>query len=360
MECEVMVSNEEIKRMLENRRRGIKTEAKKEPSKTVPPKTGQTPMKSSVQTCESCGGENPPDAKFCIKCGGTLQVTPQAEETKPEETPDILPRSGMDGIDYKTCPNCSHQNKPQAKFCVVCGHKLDEVEVSTSTGSPLDQVPDEAEAEEPVVEQATEEENLKVAELIDEESVQEETQKRSILSRKVPEEEISAEEAVVETTAQDITPEPVEDVDRQKEVAEVEEVAPEEVSAPEAITEIDTTTTPETTSESAPPETIPETTSETLPDKVALEEESPVETPDEETELPQVKTFKFGQNSLEMDEEPVAEELTKEEVDEDTAPAAESPTDPMEKIKKAKELLDIGAITEDEFEEIKKKYLAMI
>ena len=31
--------------------------------------------------------------------------------------------------------------------------------------------------------------------------------------------------------------------------------------------------------------------------------------------------------------------------------------DPVERIKKAKELLDIGAITQDEFDIIKKKYL---
>ena len=34
--------------------------------------------------------------------------------------------------------------------------------------------------------------------------------------------------------------------------------------------------------------------------------------------------------------------------------------DPVEKIKKAKELLDIGAITSEEFENIKKKYLELI
>jgi hypothetical protein len=34
--------------------------------------------------------------------------------------------------------------------------------------------------------------------------------------------------------------------------------------------------------------------------------------------------------------------------------------DPVEKIKKAKELLDIGAITQEEFDEIKRKYLEMI
>jgi ribosomal protein L40E len=338
MECEVMVSNEEIKRMLENRRKGIKTDAKKERTTPVSPSTGRKPMKSRAHTCESCGGENPPDAKYCIKCGATLQAPEKVEEKKPVEAPDTLPRSGMDGIDYRTCPNCSHQNKPQAKFCVVCGHKLDEVEVTPSTTSLLDQVPD-TEEEEPVVDQPPEEETPAVAELIDEESAPDETQKISLLSRKVPDEELSAEEAPAETTTEeDIAMEPVEDVAGEEEVegvAEVEEVASEEVP------EIATT--------------------ETTPEEAALLGETPVEASEEEAELPQVKTFKFGQDSLEVDEEPAAEVLAEEEVADDAASTgAESPADPMEKIKKAKELLDIGAITEEEFEEIKKKYLALI
>lgn len=37
-----------------------------------------------------------------------------------------------------------------------------------------------------------------------------------------------------------------------------------------------------------------------------------------------------------------------------------SENDPIEKIKKAKELLDMGAISEEEFESIKNKYLKQI
>ncbi|MEN6329809.1 MAG: zinc-ribbon domain-containing protein, partial [Methanobacteriaceae archaeon] len=65
-----MVSNEEIKRMLENRRRGIKTEPKKEAPTPVPPaSTRRKPMGPATKTCESCGAQTPKDAKFCIKCG---------------------------------------------------------------------------------------------------------------------------------------------------------------------------------------------------------------------------------------------------------------------------------------------------
>ncbi len=330
-----MVSNEEIKRMLENRRRGIKTEAKKESPQPVSPSTSRKPMKSGSQSCESCGAQNPADAKFCIKCGDTLQ---KAEEKKPAETPDTLPRSGMDGIDYQTCPNCSHQNKPQAKFCVVCGHKLDQEEVTPPRGSLLDRVPAEP------VNQPPEEETPAVAELIDEESIQEETQSRSLLSRKVAEEEL--EETPTEATNLEV---PREDMTgKAAEVtteAELEEEVHTEAEMEEAKKEVPVEEdTMEDELEPALPEEVPAT-------GIAPEEAAP-----EEDELPQVKTFKFGSDSLEM-EEPAAEEVAEDSA---LTGAESSPEDPMEKIKKAKELLDIGAITEEEFEEIKKKYLSLI
>lgn len=342
-----MVSNEEIKRMLENRRRGIKTEPKKEAPAPVPPGTGRKPMSPPAPTCESCGAQNPPDSKFCIKCGTALSAPEKVEEEKKAETPPVnLPRSGMDGIDYKTCPNCSHQNKPLAKFCVVCGHKLEDVDVSKpETGSLLEQVPDTSESEleeETVVDKPAGEETPAVAELIDEESVQEETQKRTLLSRKVPEEELSAGEAgtTTEEAPEDIAREPaVEGPTVEGTIGE--EPAVEESTEQEPAVNI---------TEEAVPEDVPSV-------ETALEEATPEEKVPEEEGLPQVKTFKFGQDSLEMEEEPAAEIVSGEDAAQTTE---QSPADPMEKIKKAKELLDIGAITEEEFEEIKKKYLAMI
>ena len=352
-----MVSNEEIKRMLENRRRGIKTEPKKEAPAPVPPGTGRKPMSPPAPTCESCGAQNPPDSKFCIKCGAALSAPEKVEEKKKAESPQVnLPRSGMDGIDYKTCPNCSHQNKPLAKFCVVCGHKLEDVDVSKpETGSLLERVPDTSESEleeEKVVDQPAGEETPAVAELIDDESVQEETQKRSLLSRKVPEEELSADE--IETT----TEEAPEDIAREPAVEE-----PEIKATTGEEPEIEGTTEEETaTEESTEEDPAVNLTAEAVPEDVpsvetTLKEATPEEEVPEEEELPQVKTFKFGQDSPEREEEPAAEIVTGEDAAQTTEP---SPADPMEKIKKAKELLDIGAITEDEFEEIKKKYLAMI
>ncbi len=317
-----MVSNEEIKKMLENRRRGIKTESKTESPRAVPPTTGRKAVSPPTQTCESCGAQNPPDAKFCIKCGQTLKAPEKVEEKKVETaSADALPRSGMDGIDYKTCPNCSHQNKPQAKFCVVCGHKLEDAPGEPGTGSLLDRVPTTApEDDKPAQEQPTEEQSPAVAELFDEESVPEETEKISLLSRKVPEETIREE--------------PAEEI---AEEAVVKESYSEEVPAESA------------------PEKVP--AEETVPEEAPLsevQEEAP------EEELPQVKTIQLGQSPAETGEKPVATEVEEAAEADQSSESVSSEVDPVEKIKKAKELLDIGAISEEEFEEIKKKYLALI
>lgn len=330
-----MVSNEEIKRMLENRRRGIKTEEKKESPSPVLPTTGRKPMSPTNQTCESCGAQNPRDAKFCIKCGQTMQAPEKVEENKVEASPvDDLPRSGMDGIDYKTCPNCSHQNKPQAKFCVVCGHKLEDApDNEPVTGSLLDRVPTETrEDDQPAEEEVVAEDAPVVAELVDEESVQEETEKRSLLSRKVP------EEILQQDTEEEITEEEVAEEDYSEEVAaeSVSEDVPAVENIPEEVSVIENT-------EEAP---ISEVNDE-----------------DEDMELPQVKTFQLGRSSVDTEENSVDNEVEDEEVAEEPVEASEpvsTNADPMEKIKKAKELLDIGAISEEEFEEIKKKYLALI
>jgi ribosomal protein L40E len=338
-----MVSNEEIKKMLKERRSG-KTEPKKEAPTPVPPKS-TAPVES--QTCESCGAQNPKDAKFCIKCGKTVKAEIETEEKKKVETvPEHLPRSGMDGVDYKTCPNCSHQNQPQAKFCVVCGHKLEEttVEGEPMGVSRLDRVQDTSppEEEETTVDQKAEE-TPAVAELVDEELVQEETEKRSLLSRRVPEEEAPSEDVPLETITDEtpeITPDAGEETPTKESVSEaaseelnVTETAPLEVPIPEAASE-------------------EEELSEELSDETSTDDE-----------LPQVKTFKLGQESLKTGKTKNTEaDLETEEVvsEGDTEEVSPATSDPMEKIKKAKELLDIGAITEEEFEEIKKKYLAKI
>lgn len=74
------------------------------------------------------------------------------------------------------------------------------------------------------------------------------------------------------------------------------------------------------------------------------------------------ETVEDSEEALEIGSEEVSVETESSEV---LKPETKETTkhvevDPVEKIKKAKELLDIGAITQEEFDEIKRKYLEMI
>ena len=56
--------------------------------------------------CPKCGFDNPPDDKFCTKCGTTL------EAPAPPATP------------ITACPQCGSEVSPEALFCGECGAKL--------------------------------------------------------------------------------------------------------------------------------------------------------------------------------------------------------------------------------------------
>jgi hypothetical protein len=91
------------------------------------------------------------------------------------------------------------------------------------------------------------------------------------------------------------------------------------------------------------------------------EKESP-----EEKVIPEIKVPKQYQKEETPSEEvishaaPAEETSLKEAVSADEKVSAEPAEDPVVKIKKAKELLDIGAITQEEFDRIKNKYLELI
>lgn len=75
------------------------------------------------------------------------------------------------------------------------------------------------------------------------------------------------------------------------------------------------------------------------------------------------ETVKDFEEALEIGTEDVSLETEAPEVlkpKPPETPKKEVEADPVEKIKKAKELLDIGAITQEEFDEIKRKYLEMM
>ena len=94
-----MVSNEEIKRRLELRRRGIN------------PDEGLN--KENEVICSKCQAVNLENAKFCISCGNQLNE-PQVYTLKINEI----------GSNSIMCPSCGSENKPNSKFCTGCGNNL--------------------------------------------------------------------------------------------------------------------------------------------------------------------------------------------------------------------------------------------
>ena len=91
-----------------------------------------------------------------------------------------------------------------------------------------------------------------------------------------------------------------------------------------------------------------------------LDKKSSTQKPPSEIKVPesiiQLKnTSKKEEIDNEKDTANISDEIESKKSEEKTAPV-----DPVERIKKAKELLDIGAITSEEFENIKKKYIELI
>lgn len=180
-----MVSNEEIRKLLDAKRSGADVEKSKvqiEESKICPHCKTKNPEKTIFclkcgrkfdnihqNKCPSCNHLNPTDAKFCIKCGQSLisneeekkEVSSEEKaETKVEtpvnksekkdepldeagnnETPKVIPTSVPEHAiisktgKKKTCPACGAKNLQNSKFCVVCGKKFDEKKVEADNAS---------------------------------------------------------------------------------------------------------------------------------------------------------------------------------------------------------------------------------
>jgi len=275
-----MVSSEEISRRLEAKKRGQKTS-----------KVKKTPPVPSTNECPQCQTPNPPTAKFCVGCGAPLtsettpgeesEPTPQTEPTTitPTTTPETIPP-----VDYKLCPSCNQKNKPDAKFCIICGHKFED--------------------------EGAEEKHM---------------------------------EPLVDVVREEDTP-----------IAESEAVSPP-------------------TQDTAEEQELTKAERSETPDEKAFEDVIPEIKVPEHFKSDEVKSSEDVVAEAQPIKEPVTAEVTKEEptiTSEEPTITQEEPNitreettpdeDPVLKIKKAKELLDIGAITPEEFDRIKNKYLDQI
>ena len=135
-----MVSNEEIKRRLELRRKGINPDEKFDKEDEVicskchtanlenakfcigcGNELNKLPVytlkineaKSNMVICPSCGTENKIDSKFCISCGSNL-IENSVNTPVANEANSII------------CPECKQENNSDSKFCIICGTSLKE------------------------------------------------------------------------------------------------------------------------------------------------------------------------------------------------------------------------------------------
>ena len=221
-----------------------------------------------------------------------------------------LKRDEMDSRKFRICPHCKARNPEKALFCIKCGHKLEKIEKNVET-CPYCGTENTAGAKfciscgknlEKIRKKNESEEDL------------EEDKKTDISG--VTEAETLQEEIKNETET------------LQKEPAEEHETLKTEKSV------LKGTETPEKAENSQDKKICTSCKSKNL------------------------KDAKFcivcGKTFREMESKKSVENLRYE---------LEAPTpsvDPVEKIKKAKELLDIGAITQEEFDEVKRKYLGKI
>lgn len=262
-----LVSNDEIKRKLERKRRGLSVIQQDE-------KTG------TYKTCPHCKFKNPEKSIFCVKCGKKLEKN----------------------INTK-CNVCGTINPETAKFCIKCGNNL--TNQKSTKNKEEEKTPNLFEDEK------SEEENY-----IDEEpSVESESEVENIQS------EIKNQETDVDIKSSEVD----------KEKSEINHIKTQGLPS-------------------------------SIPDKNLINPRVNKKTC-KSCGTKNLKTAKFcvvcGEK---FDIPPVKKSVEYPESHENNKEDVKSVEidDPMEKIKKAKELLDIGAITQEEFESIKSKYLNMI
>ncbi len=86
---------------------------------------GQKLMRARV--CRVCGGKNRPDSGFCGACGSALAEEPATCGRcggALGARDHFCGRCGLQVLAGRQCPRCHMVNRPDARFCVVCGDGL--------------------------------------------------------------------------------------------------------------------------------------------------------------------------------------------------------------------------------------------
>ncbi|MFX0068112.1 MAG: zinc-ribbon domain-containing protein [Promethearchaeota archaeon] len=81
----------------------------------------------SSRRCPKCGTMNDAYSKFCLHCGTQIQPDTFKPPTRPSRRrvlrPPPEPFPKIEG--GKTCDNCNTSNPPEARFCIKCGTYFD-------------------------------------------------------------------------------------------------------------------------------------------------------------------------------------------------------------------------------------------
>ena len=93
----------------------------------VTPQTSQTAQTPSARKCPNCGNILPENAKFCMECGTKIEDINDNEMICPscgKKTPKgkFCMECGHPLI--RKCPSCGAEIPPGGKFCLECGTKL--------------------------------------------------------------------------------------------------------------------------------------------------------------------------------------------------------------------------------------------
>jgi ribosomal protein L40E len=328
-----MVSNEEIKRMLEAKRMGVDVEKEKIKSE-------------NYKVCPNCKTHNPEKALFCVKCG-----------------------KKMDKNLKVICPKCGIKNEKNAKFCVSCGETLEKPEVQKLSDDNTSEVQThESITTETSKPQLDSSESLNKSEVSKIDTTIPKMNKKPVSRSNVP--YSIPEHGLINKTGLKKTCPACNGKNLKN--AKFCVVCGEKFDKnTNTSTQIDTTDAKDLDEKNKSSSSHETPTSKTekssLIDKVNDSKPDIIPPVSEKVPSPEIKV----PESI-VEEEPLKEPKTleKTEIDDkretenlETKPEeleTETNIDPVEKIKKAKELLDMGAITNEEFENIKKKYLEMI
>jgi ribosomal protein L40E len=328
-----MVSNEEIKRMLDAKRMGVDVEKEKIKSE-------------KYKVCPNCKTHNPEKAIFCVKCG-----------------------KKMDKNLKVICPKCGTKNENNAKFCVSCGETLEKPEVQKlSDDTTLEVEKHESITTETSPPQLDSSESLNKSEVSKIDTTVPEIHKKPVSRSSVPS-SIPDHGLINKTGLKKTCPAcNGKNLKNAKFCVVCGEKFDKNTNASTQIDTTDAKDLDEKNKSSSTDETpTAKTEKSSLIYKVNDSKPDIIPPVSEKVPSPEIKVpesiVELKNNNLE--EEPLKEPKTLEKTENDDKREPETletktNIDPVEKIKKAKELLDMGAITNEEFENIKKKYLEMI